>query len=89
MARLIGLRSEHWGVIPGKELETLLRAAHDLPIEKLPQKTKDSLLCRAAELQKLVSAKRKALAEKAKREAAAKEAAPPRKKKAAKKKSAK
>jgi predicted DNA-binding protein (MmcQ/YjbR family) len=88
LARLSWVAVQHWGVIPGKEVETLLRAAHDITYQKLPQKTKDIFALPRAELQKLVSAKRKGLAEKAKRDAAAKEAASG-KKKEAKKRSAK
>jgi predicted DNA-binding protein (MmcQ/YjbR family) len=88
LARLSWVAVQHWGVIPGKEVETLLRAAHDITYQKLPQKTRDIVALPRAELQKLVSAKRKGLAEKAKRDAAAKEAASG-KKKAAKKRSAK
>jgi predicted DNA-binding protein (MmcQ/YjbR family) len=87
MARLQWVALERWGAIPGRELEDLLRDARDLT-EKLPQKTKETLALPQAEFQKVLTARRKALAEKAQREAAAKEAAASAKK-AAKKKSAK
>jgi predicted DNA-binding protein (MmcQ/YjbR family) len=88
MARLQWVALERWGAIPGRELEDLLRDARDLTYEKLPQKTKETLALPQAEFQKVLTARRKALAEKAQREAAAKEAAASAKK-AAQKKSAK
>lgn len=87
MARLHWVALERWGAIPTRELEALLRAARDLTYAKLPQKTKDVLALSPAELQKLLTARRRVLAEKAQREAAAKQAAAMAKK-AAKKKSA-
>jgi predicted DNA-binding protein (MmcQ/YjbR family) len=85
MARLHWVAPEHWNTIPGRELETLLRAARDLTYAKLPQKTKDVLALPPAELQKFVTARRKVLAEKARKEAAAKTAASAKKKAAGKK----
>jgi predicted DNA-binding protein (MmcQ/YjbR family) len=86
MARLHWVAMERWSAIPGRELEVLLRDARDLTYNKLPQKTKDALALPPAEFQKLLTAKRKTLAEKAQREADAKQAASA-KKKAAKKNS--
>lgn len=63
---------ERWNAIPGKELEDLLGHAHQLTCEKLPQKVKDALALSPVELQKLITARRKLLAEKARKDAAAK-----------------
>jgi predicted DNA-binding protein (MmcQ/YjbR family) len=85
MARLSWVALERWGAIPGREMETLLQAARDMTYEKLPPKTKDILALPPAEFQKLLTERKKLLAEKAQRDAAAKEAASSAKKKAAKK----
>lgn len=82
MARLHWVALEHWGAIPSRELETLLRIARDLTYKKLPQKTKDVLALPPAEFQKLLTARKKVVAEKARKEAAAKQAAAFAKKKA-------
>jgi predicted DNA-binding protein (MmcQ/YjbR family) len=74
-ARLLWVSVQHWNAIPAKELEVLLRAAHRMTYEKLPQKTKDVVALPPAEFQKLLTARRKLLAEKAQQEAAAKAAA--------------
>jgi predicted DNA-binding protein (MmcQ/YjbR family) len=78
---------ERWSAIPEKELQALLRDAHDLIYEKLPQRTKDVLALPQPEFQKLLTARRKLLAEKAQQEAAGKAAAKSAKK-ATKKKAA-
>jgi len=88
LARLHWVAVQHWSAIPGKELEGLLRAAHDMTYDKLPQKTKDILALPPADFRKLLTARRKHLAEKAQQEAAAKAAARGAKKKAIKKKAA-
>jgi predicted DNA-binding protein (MmcQ/YjbR family) len=75
MARLHWVAMERWGAIPARELENLLRDARDRTYEKLPQKVKDALSLSPAELQKLITARRKLLAERARRDAAAKEIA--------------
>ena len=72
LARLSWVSIQHWSAIPSRELEALLRAAHNLTYEKLPQKTKDVLALLPVEYQKLLTVRRKLLAEKAQREAAAK-----------------
>jgi predicted DNA-binding protein (MmcQ/YjbR family) len=87
MARIHWVALARWSAIPHKELEALLRAARDMTYEKLPQRTKDVLALLPADLHKLITPRRKLLAEKAQREAAAKAAA--RHAKAAAKKSAK
>jgi predicted DNA-binding protein (MmcQ/YjbR family) len=89
MARIHWVAMERWNSIPARELESLLRDARDMTYSKLPPKTKAILALPSAEFQKLLTERRKLLAEKAKRDAAAKEAAASAKKKAAKKKSAK
>ena len=89
MARIHWVALERWNAIPGRELESLLRDAREMTYKKLTQKTKDLLALPPAELQNLLAARKKVLAEKAQREAAAKEAALSAKKKAAKKKAAK
>jgi predicted DNA-binding protein (MmcQ/YjbR family) len=66
---------ERWDGIPNKELEILLRAAHGLTYEKLPQRTKDLLALPAADLTKLVTARKMLLADRARREMATKTAA--------------
>src|SRR5277367_6127262 len=68
MARLHWVALERWNAIPARELEALLRDARDRTYEKLPQKVKDALALSPAELQKLVTARRKLLAEKARRD---------------------
>jgi len=83
LARLHWVSMQHWNGIPGKELEILLRAAHGMTYEKLPQKTKDILALPPADFHKLLTARRKLLAEKAQQEAAAKAAAKSARKKAA------
>ncbi len=85
LARLSWVSIQHWSAIPSRELEALLRAAHNLTYEKLPQKTKDVLALLPVEYQKLLTVRRKLLAEKAQREAAAKAAASVKKKAARKK----
>jgi predicted DNA-binding protein (MmcQ/YjbR family) len=75
LARLHWVAVQHWSAIPGKELEGLLRNAHDMTYKKLPQKTKDVLALPQPEFHKLLTARRKLRAEKAQREAAAKAAA--------------
>ena len=70
LARLSWVSIQHWSAIPSRELEALLRAAHNLTYQKLPQKTKDVLALPPAEYQKLLTARRKLLAEKAREEAA-------------------
>src|SRR5277367_2443593 len=80
MARLHWVAPERWNTIPGKELEALLCAARDLTYAKLPQKTKDVLALPPAEFQKLLTARKLLLAEKARKEAEAKTAASAKKK---------
>jgi predicted DNA-binding protein (MmcQ/YjbR family) len=75
MARIHWVALERWGAIPSRELQELLRTARDLTYAKLPQRTKDVLALDPAELRKMVTARRKLLAEKAQKEAAAKAAA--------------
>ncbi len=75
LARLHWVAMERWGVIPGKELETLLRAAHALTYDKLPQRTKSVLAMPQKEYHQLLTARRKLLAEQAQRKDAAKAAA--------------
>jgi predicted DNA-binding protein (MmcQ/YjbR family) len=84
LARLSWVSIQHWGVIPGREVEALLRTAHEITYAKLPQKIKDTLALPAAEFQKLLTVRRKLLAEKSRKETAAKEAAAAAKKQAAK-----
>lgn len=87
MARIHWVALERWGAIPARELEDMLRDARGLTYNKLPRKTKDALALAPPELQKLLAAKRKTLAEKAQRDAAAKQAAASARSKVAKKKS--
>jgi predicted DNA-binding protein (MmcQ/YjbR family) len=75
MARIQWVALEQWSAIPHKELETLFRNARDLTYNKLPRKTKDVLALPPVEFQKLLTARKKLLAEKARKEAAAKQAA--------------
>jgi predicted DNA-binding protein (MmcQ/YjbR family) len=75
MARLHWVAMERWDAIPNRELEGLLRSARDLTYDKLPQRTKDVLALPPAEFKKVLSARKKLLAEKAQRETATKEAA--------------
>jgi predicted DNA-binding protein (MmcQ/YjbR family) len=84
-ARISWVALDHWRAIPARDLEFLLHAARDRTYEKLPRKTKDVLALPAKELQKFVTARRKLLAEKSRKDGAAKEAAVAAKKKAAKK----
>src|SRR5271167_3142675 len=62
LARLHWVAVQHWSVIPGKELEILLHAAHSLTYEKLPQKIKDILALPPAEFHTLLVTRRKLLA---------------------------
>jgi len=75
MARIHWVALQRWGTLPHKELEILLRNARDLTYNKLPRKTKDVLALPPVEFQKVLTARKKLLAEKARKEAAAKQAA--------------
>jgi predicted DNA-binding protein (MmcQ/YjbR family) len=83
-ARNYWVALERWSAIPGRELEDLLRAAHRLTYEKLPQRTKDVLALSRQEFRKLLAARKKLLADKVRQEAATKTATKPARKSARK-----
>jgi predicted DNA-binding protein (MmcQ/YjbR family) len=64
MARIHWVALEAWNAIPARELEALLRNAHELTYAKLPQKTKDALKLPPAEFRRLLASKRSLLAAK-------------------------
>jgi predicted DNA-binding protein (MmcQ/YjbR family) len=75
LARIYWVAVERWGAIPGKEVEGLLRDAREMTYAKLPQRVKDVLALSTTEYRKLVTARRKLLAERAEQAATAKAAA--------------
>ena len=75
MARIHWVAIQHWNVIPGRELEILVRTSHEITYAKLPKRIKDTLALPPAEFQKILTTGRKRYAERARKQAAAKQAA--------------
>lgn len=71
MARIYWVALEHWNVLRPAALQENLSAAHELVYAKLPKRTKDVLALPPAEFRKLLTARKKLLAERAKTEAKA------------------
>ncbi len=59
MARIFWVAIEHYDVFPSAVFQELLRNAHQLTLEKLPERTRDVLAMPAAERKKLIAACRK------------------------------
>jgi predicted DNA-binding protein (MmcQ/YjbR family) len=75
LARAYWVSIEHWDAISGKDMEDLLRAAHELIYQKLPQRTRDVLALPAQQYRKLLAARKKLLVDRARREPATRAAA--------------
>jgi predicted DNA-binding protein (MmcQ/YjbR family) len=66
LARAHWAAVERWDTFTVREWESELRAAHEIVLAKLPQKTSRALALPAVELRRLVAARRKVLAARAK-----------------------
>jgi predicted DNA-binding protein (MmcQ/YjbR family) len=66
MARNFWVAIERYDVISSRELEQLLRSAHQIIFAKLPKRTRDVLAMTAAERKKLITARKKLLKSKKK-----------------------
>lgn len=64
MARIFSVAIERYDVFSSRELEQLLRNAHQLTFAKLPKRTRDVLAMPAPERKKLIAARKKLLAAK-------------------------
>jgi predicted DNA-binding protein (MmcQ/YjbR family) len=62
LARIFWIALQRYDVFPSKELEKLLRTAHQLTFNKLPRRTRDVLAMPAPERKKLIAARKKLLA---------------------------
>jgi predicted DNA-binding protein (MmcQ/YjbR family) len=67
MARIFWIALERYDVFSSTELKDHLRHAHTLTYNKLPRRTKDVLALPASERKKLITARRKLLASRAKK----------------------
>jgi hypothetical protein len=65
LARAYWVSLEHWAAIPATELAELLAAARALIFEKLPRRTKDLLAMSPAAQRKIVTDRKKPLAQRA------------------------
>jgi predicted DNA-binding protein (MmcQ/YjbR family) len=63
LARAHWVGMEDWNVLPGRELEELLREANEIVFNKLPARTKAVLEMPAAQRKRLIVERRKVLAE--------------------------
>lgn len=61
MARNFWVAIERYDVFSSRELEQLLRSAHQITFAKLPKRTRDVLAMPAAERKKLITARKKLL----------------------------
>lgn len=61
MARIFWVAIERYDVFPTRELEQLLRKAHQITLAKLPKRTRDVLSMPATERKKLIAARKKLL----------------------------
>ena len=61
MARIFWIAIERYDVFSSRELEQLLRNAHQLTFAKLPKRTRDVLAMPAPERKKLIAARKKLL----------------------------
>lgn len=61
MARIFWVAIERYDVYSSRELEQLLRAAHQLTLDKLPKRTREALAMPASERKKLIAARKKLL----------------------------
>jgi predicted DNA-binding protein (MmcQ/YjbR family) len=75
MARIHWVAADSWSVWRNTEWQSELRAAHDITLAKLPQRTRDVLAMPAAARDKLIRERRKLLAERAPKKRAAKKTA--------------
>jgi len=66
MARIFWVAAERWDVFRTSEWERELSAAHAIPVNKLPPKTRAVLAMPAAQQKQLIADRRKVLAAKAK-----------------------
>jgi predicted DNA-binding protein (MmcQ/YjbR family) len=62
MARIFWVAIERYDVFSSRELEQLLRYAHQLTFNKLSKRTRDALAMPALERKKLIAARKKLLA---------------------------
>jgi predicted DNA-binding protein (MmcQ/YjbR family) len=67
MARIFWVAAESWSAFRASEWQEELRAAHALTYDKLPRRVKETLALPAREQAKLVAARRRILAAKAKK----------------------
>jgi predicted DNA-binding protein (MmcQ/YjbR family) len=67
MARIYWIAVERWDIFTAAEWQSELRAAYELTLAKLPKKVVATLALSAAEQKRLIAARRKVLAEKAKK----------------------
>ena len=67
MARIYWVAMERWNALRSEELKQRLRNAHGLVAAKLPPRTRAALALPAAERQRLIAARRRELAAKAKK----------------------
>jgi predicted DNA-binding protein (MmcQ/YjbR family) len=61
MARIFWVAIERYDVFPSRELEELLRNAHQLTLAKLPKRTRDVLAMPAPERKKVIAERKKLL----------------------------
>lgn len=61
MARIFWVALERYDAFPARELEQLLRHAHQITFAKLPKRTRDVLALSASERKNLVAARKKLL----------------------------
>jgi predicted DNA-binding protein (MmcQ/YjbR family) len=66
MARIFWVAIERYDVFSSRELQQLLRNAHQITFAKLPKRTRDALAMPATERKKLIAARKKLLASKKK-----------------------
>jgi predicted DNA-binding protein (MmcQ/YjbR family) len=61
MARIFWVAIERYDVFPSRELEQLLRNAHNLTFAKLPKRTRDFFAMPVSQRKKLITARRELL----------------------------
>ncbi|MGC2163012.1 MAG: MmcQ/YjbR family DNA-binding protein [Silvibacterium sp.] len=61
MARIFWIAIERYDVFSSRDLEQLLRNAHQITLNKLPKRTRDVLTLPATERKKLIATRRKQL----------------------------
>ncbi len=66
LARAHWIAVERWDTLPAAELKELLSRARELIYARLPRRTKDALALPAAEMKRLIAARKKRLASRGK-----------------------